>query len=995
MSAEIRAKRPSSANSRRRIALAITIGGVVVLLAGAGALYSFMRRPAEVAAINVPTHLAENVGTPQEEKPAEKPADKPPEPAREFNLAVARQGVVYIRSLFLPRPGSVTGTGFLVSKDGLIYTNRHVIHPEKKAINTRKVLVGVPSAKDVEILEYFLAEVVYEPNLNEGLDFAILKIAAKPGYGEFRSLPLTVDKVELGQNVAALGFPFIQADAPTFSFNRGGISATKVEFNRKLFLQTDAAVNPGNSGGPLVNQRGEVLAIVTLKMSNANNMGYALYLSETQEARKLADPMIAAARPEPGPGDYSDTRLLLERPPLVVKPTPNVPNLSNPDSNPAPEKPPPAGPLKLGETQTVGDIQMTTLLLDRMGMAQSALWALDGKSFYLLDYRWTVRRMNAESLKEEARAEIGTHADHLALSAEGIVVTATNEKQVLVLDPISLQTLRKIDAGLAKTVISAPSLSVAFGVGNNTALFVYDLKAGKVLRQIVGTDFDKPYYRDFNMIEITPDAKYLFASNGPALLRFAIKPDGVLEFQEASYDIRITNSPMYPIVCDNAYVALPGGYGNQSKAKDHWVVKPYHTYVYPVDNIRQPIFAFVTHGLVFDTKNNALYGTSNMGATSLIRYNLNGLSLKEYQLGTGQVRHILPQPQGERLLLLADRATALVTLPKRGTTPANPASTMTTRKVADLKLADVPLATEAIPTSAAWSADGKTLFTVDGRGTVCRLSAEPLKEEARADLGVLASGLSLSTEGLVVLVAGRSQILVLDPVTLKTSSKIETPRLNRLASAPGLSLAVGVGDRTPIYLIDLKAGKVVQEMVGKDFGVEAAVVFDGVAFTPNGKYLFVSDTSAILRFRVDGMKVEFEESGYPIRSEGASFVNIFCDDEQVCMPDGRGNNQGLQDHPSRGGYECFVYPVKNLRKPILTTNGAAHWSVIPIASRGIVYSTSGKPDVSLRQYDGAGKLFKEYSFQVGNVKSIVADLAGDRLALLTEKGLSVVTLPAR
>ncbi len=850
-------KRPASGSSGPGIGLILGIVGAVVLiplvLVGAGAAYWFMARPAKVAVINnVPVQEIRHdvkIGMPDKpaDKPVDKPADKPADPVGEFNLKVARQGVVYIRN-HIPGLPPVTGTGFLVSKDGVVYTNRHVIHPfENMPTNNRTILVAVPSVKDPEELEYFKAVIVHEPVPAEQLDFAILKIAAKPEYGEFRPLPLNFDKVELGQSVAVLGFPFIQADAPTFSFNKGGLSALKVPFDNRPFLQTDAAVNSGNSGGPLVNLRGEVVGLVTLKKANANNMGYALYISETQDASNRAKTKIAEARPEPGPGDFKkmlppivapslanwevvrganvkeakeslhiddnggpywaaakeplpenfelhllvrldvpdkrisiqpsqvgmilsfyirfgttdvsedilkrsgvtihygakqcmlwrdgavvgrfgegntpgftfvsithvrdqtrismdgkvmieerdgrpitgkhrlciggvlsqmdikqltvidlgeakDFKMLPVRPPVVGNPNPGNPN-------PIVEKPAPAGPLKAGETQKVDDIQVTPLQLDPKNQPSRAVWAADGKSFYLLDSSGTVRRVNTETMKEEARAELATQTSHLALSAEGIVVTASTDSQLVVLDPLTLKSVRKIDAGLAKTVVSAPSLGYAFGVGKNTALYAYDLKGGKILRQITGADFGKPTIRSFDMIEITADGKYLFASTGPAFLRFAIKADGALEFEEASYDIRSTSAPMYPIVCDGTYAALPSGAGNSTQEKDHPAPRPYLTYVYPVNNLRKPVFAFVTHGLVFDTKHEALFGTTNGGDVNLIRYNVNGTSLKEYRLGTGQVRTILPQPQGERLLMLADRVTVLVTLPKAGATP--------------------------------------------------------------------------------------------------------------------------------------------------------------------------------------------------------------------------------------------------------------------------------------------------------------------------------------
>jgi serine protease Do len=220
----------------------------------------------------------------------------------DFNLPEARKSVVFIKA-FLPGLPAATGSGFLVSKDGLLYTNRHVIQP-RAGVATGRLLVGVPSAKDPDVLEHFPAAIVYTPPPEEPLDFAILKITARPGHGAFRPLPLSPEKPALGSPVAAVGYPTgVGSDDPPLSFNKGNVSATLVKVEGLPFYQTDAAVNPGNSGGPLLNPRGEAVGIVTLKKAKANNMGYALYLSAIRDAVKAGEGRVAAARPEPGPID--------------------------------------------------------------------------------------------------------------------------------------------------------------------------------------------------------------------------------------------------------------------------------------------------------------------------------------------------------------------------------------------------------------------------------------------------------------------------------------------------------------------------------------------------------------------------------------------------------------------------------------------------------------------------------------------------------------------
>jgi serine protease Do len=222
--------------------------------------------------------------------------------AGDFNLAEARRGVVFVRRV-TPGREVALGSGFLVSNDGLIYTSRHVIEPNDATARGTVVLVGVPSKRDPDDLDWFPAAIVYEAPADGNLDFAILKIAAREEYGEFHSLPLSYAKLELGASVAVIGFPYIRENEAVLSFNKGSISSTRVRFSGKSYYQTDAAVNKGNSGGPLLNIKGEAVGIITLKEVNAENVGFALYLDEVRAAAAEATQRQKDARPQTGPID--------------------------------------------------------------------------------------------------------------------------------------------------------------------------------------------------------------------------------------------------------------------------------------------------------------------------------------------------------------------------------------------------------------------------------------------------------------------------------------------------------------------------------------------------------------------------------------------------------------------------------------------------------------------------------------------------------------------
>lgn len=145
----------------------------------------------------------------------------------------------------VPRERAGMGSGFIVSSDGFIVTNNHVVE------NARQVIVRLPDRQE------FDAEVV---GTDPRSDLAVLKIEAT----RLPALALGADDdIKVGQWVLAIGSPF----SLDFSVTAGIISAlgrslpTETGDNYVPFIQTDVAINPGNSGGPLFNLDGEVIGV--------------------------------------------------------------------------------------------------------------------------------------------------------------------------------------------------------------------------------------------------------------------------------------------------------------------------------------------------------------------------------------------------------------------------------------------------------------------------------------------------------------------------------------------------------------------------------------------------------------------------------------------------------------------------------------------------------------------------------------------------------------
>ena len=182
------------------------------------------------------------------------------------------------------------GSGFIINEDGYILTNYHVV---ELAIsnNTTDVTVILSNGEEVA------AKVV---NYDQNRDIAMVKLAdgtKVPAVAELGDS----DGLYVGQEVVAIGTPLGKNFAQTLT--KGIVSGV----NRNLtteggntgdYIQTDAAINSGNSGGPLINTKGEVIGINTAKLSGQSEttiegMGFAIPINDAKDRiESLSKPIL-------------------------------------------------------------------------------------------------------------------------------------------------------------------------------------------------------------------------------------------------------------------------------------------------------------------------------------------------------------------------------------------------------------------------------------------------------------------------------------------------------------------------------------------------------------------------------------------------------------------------------------------------------------------------------------------------------------------------------
>lgn len=193
------------------------------------------------------------------------------------------------------------GTGIIISSGGLILTNRHVVPS-----GTTKVSVTLSDGTELDDVS-----VVGRTSDTDSLDIAILKVNDTKGH---KLTPATLgssSQVAVGDEVVAIGNALgqfqntvtsgiisgygrsITASSDDSNDPYGSTSSSDDSENLDNLFQTDAAINEGNSGGPLVNLNGQVIGINTAVASDSQNIGFAIPIDDV---KGLVDHVLATGK---------------------------------------------------------------------------------------------------------------------------------------------------------------------------------------------------------------------------------------------------------------------------------------------------------------------------------------------------------------------------------------------------------------------------------------------------------------------------------------------------------------------------------------------------------------------------------------------------------------------------------------------------------------------------------------------------------------------------
>lgn len=166
-----------------------------------------------------------------------------PPPSGEANAAPPRGGAGKQE----PKVTNSSGTGFFVSRTGHVLTNFHVI----KGCRTFKVNTVGEIAEAAQLLAG-----------DEKNDLALLKTNLKPA-----AVPGLKPRIRVGENISVYGFPLSGLLATTGNFTVGNVTAVAGLADDTRMLQISAPVQPGNSGGPLMDQSGNIVGVIVSKLN--------------------------------------------------------------------------------------------------------------------------------------------------------------------------------------------------------------------------------------------------------------------------------------------------------------------------------------------------------------------------------------------------------------------------------------------------------------------------------------------------------------------------------------------------------------------------------------------------------------------------------------------------------------------------------------------------------------------------------------------------------
>jgi hypothetical protein len=390
-------------------------------------------------------------------------------------------------------------------------------------------------------------------------------------------------------------------------------------------------------------------------------IGYGLWSAQSSPAPAPVNPAqpVAQGQQPPNQGNPPDVGNNNQAPQQPVKDKIEQPGQKK-EPAVVPKKEPPKeqpfklydvklpGPAAVGQTIEVGrykisglDVTLLNGAAEKDNLVGDVLWTPQGDAFFALTKDGSLSRVAYKGFVLEKQVVLGKRCTALALSKQGLLASLAEPQEVLLIDPVSLSVNQRMPIKGVKRVTASPALDVGFALCEDSAIAL-DLVKGSPVRFLKGpTRFGR----------LTPDGKYYFAESSENLACFRVDGSKLIAYQSST---RIAqNGQSICVSPDSKYVCLPSGGGNYGTS--------YGTFVYAVDNLKQPAFTLKSGAFPqlvgFDPVSGLVFA-QRQGVQFLV-FDKSAALLKEYNLSADQnhgdeARQFVPHPAGRKMLLVTE-----------------------------------------------------------------------------------------------------------------------------------------------------------------------------------------------------------------------------------------------------------------------------------------------------------------------------------------------------
>lgn len=322
-----------------------------------------------------------------------------------------------------------------------------------------------------------------------------------------------------------------------------------------------------------------------------------------------------------------------------------------------------------GANTFIGKMKVVRLAQSGEKIVRRMCWSEGGKHLYLLYSNGVLLKLSVPEFKEVGRLELNASASSLGRSKSGLAVMLKSTGEVVVVDEASFKVRTRIAVPGASSIATSPAIDAGF-VRVKRGVAIVDLKSGRVRDRVDSRTFSSDETRvrrpskraalpGFDLLEVTPDGRYLFSCDRSYLNRFSIR-GFALRWTEQGYRIGqglggIEVSPDSKLVCRVC------GAGNLS-VPNHPRLNTHGTYIYNVTNLQVPKLAIATgaypRAVGFDPVSGKFYAQNY--DKHLLVLNATGAIEARYVLWGTPGRHmetleLLVHPEGNKLLVRTDR----------------------------------------------------------------------------------------------------------------------------------------------------------------------------------------------------------------------------------------------------------------------------------------------------------------------------------------------------